>query len=68
MNWCVEWNISPQSGMDNFHIDSVDNIAKKNRQMLEQGKVPTYFVIGHAPTIGEARQIANEYLTMHPRN
>jgi len=67
MVWCVEWNISPQSSIDDIHIDTVENIAKKNRQMLERGQVPTYFVIGTAPTIGEARQFADEYKARNPR-
>jgi len=67
MVWCVEWNISPQSGMDDIHIDTVENIAKKNRKMLECGQVPTYFVIGFAPTVGEARQFADEYKSQNPR-
>jgi hypothetical protein len=67
MTWCVEWNISPQSDMDDFHIDTVEMIAAKNRRMLEKGKVPTYVVIGHAPSLSEARQFANEYLAQNPR-
>jgi len=53
--------------MDDIHIDTLEKIAEKNRRMLEQGKTPTYFVIGHAPSISEARQFANEYLAQHPR-
>lgn len=68
MTWCVEWNISPQSSMDDIHIDTIEKVAEKNRRMLEQGKVPTYFVIGYAPSAGEARQLANEYLAQHPRS
>ncbi len=67
MTWCIELNVSPQSGMDDIHIDTLEKIAEKNRRMLEQGKTPTYFVIGHAPSISEARQFANEYLAQHPR-
>ena len=68
MTWCVEWNINPQSGMDDLHIDTIEKVAEKNRRMLEQGKVPSYFVIGHASSISEARQFANEYLAQHPRS
>ena len=67
MIWCIEWNISPQSDTDDFNVDTVERVAEKNRRMLEHGKVPSYFVIGYAPTIGEARQFAIEYKTQHPR-
>jgi len=67
MIWCIEWNISPQSGMDDFHINTVEQVAETNRRMLEQGKVPTYFVIGTTATVSEARQFASEYKAQHPR-
>lgn len=67
MTWCIEWNISPQSDMDDIHIDTVERVAERNRRMLNQGKVPTYFVIGCAPTIGEARQFATEYKAQNSR-
>jgi len=68
MTWCIELNVSPQSGMDGINIDTIEKIAKKNRRMLEQWKTPTFFVIGHAPSISKARQLANEYLAQHPRS
>jgi len=67
MIWCIEWNISPKSEMDEIHIDPVEKVAERNRRILEQGKVPTWFVIGYASTPGEARQFANEYKEKNPR-
>lgn len=67
MTWCIEWNISPQSGIDDINIDPVEKVAERNRRILKQGKVPTYFVIGYASTPGEARQFADEYKAKNPR-
>jgi len=53
--------------MDDFHINTVEQVAETNRRMLEQGKVPTYFVIGTTATVSEARQFASEYKAQHPR-
>lgn len=61
MIFCVEWNVSPLSEFDQFHIDTLEKIGEKNRDMLAKGKLPTYFVIGHAPTIPQARELAAEY-------
>jgi hypothetical protein len=66
MTWCIEWNIAPQSDVDSIHIDTVEKVAERNRRMLEQGKVPTYFVIGVAATPGEARQMADDYKAQNP--
>lgn len=67
MTWCIEWNIAPQSELDSIHIDPVEKVAERNRRMLEQGKVPTYFVIGTALTVAEACQFAAEYKAQNPR-
>lgn len=66
MTWCIEWNTEPQSDVDSINIDTVEKVAERNRRMLEQGKVPTYFVIGVAATPGEARQIATDYKAQNP--
>jgi len=61
MTYVVELNTASKSEFDLFHIDSLENVAKKNRRMLANGKAPTYVVIGVAQTIGEARHFANDY-------
>ncbi|GAC1405696.1 MAG: hypothetical protein NVSMB6_00680 [Burkholderiaceae bacterium] len=61
MIFCVEWNVNPLSEFDQFHIDTLEKIGEKNRNMLAKGMLPTYFVIGHAPTFPQARELAAEY-------
>ncbi len=67
MTWCIEWNTQPQSKIDSIHFETVEKVAERNRRMLEQGNVPSYFVVGVAATPAEARQFADAYKAQNPR-
>jgi hypothetical protein len=65
MIFCIEWDVGSRSDCEQLQIDTLDNVAEKNRCSLENGKLPTNFIIGYALTIDKAREFAAQYRALH---